>query len=143
MTAHPASTRDSSGQPVAAGSPFAFRPASRIEQLPPYLFARINKLTYDKRRSGCDVIDMSMGNPSDPPAQFIIDKLAEAANDPRSHGYAPASGIASLRREVASRYLRKWGVRLDPETEVIGTLLRYEVDTEFGVGGAPIIDERA
>ncbi|MBT3211146.1 MAG: aminotransferase class I/II-fold pyridoxal phosphate-dependent enzyme [Planctomycetaceae bacterium] len=96
--------------------------ASRIEQLPPYLFARINKLTYDKRRGGCDVIDMSMGNPSDPPAQFIIDKLAEAANDTRNHGYAPASGVVSLRREVASRYLRKWGVRLDPETEVLGTL---------------------
>ena len=96
--------------------------ASRIEQLPPYLFARINKLTYEKRRSGCDVIDMSMGNPSDPPAQFIIDKLAEAASDTRNHGYAPATGVVSLRREVASRYLRKWGVRLDPETEVLGTL---------------------
>ena len=63
-----------------------------------------------------------MGNPSDPPAQFIIDKLAEAASDTRNHGYAPATGVVSLRREVASRYLRKWGVRLDPETEVLGTL---------------------
>ncbi len=83
------------GSPVPVAELPLFRPATRIEQLPPYLFALINKLTYDKRRSGCDVIDMSMGNPSDPPAQFIIDKLAEAANDPRSHGYAPASGIAS------------------------------------------------
>jgi len=125
MTAHAASSeshRGASRQPVAADATPVFRPALRTEQLPPYLFARINKLTYDKRRSGCDVIDMSMGNPSDPPAQFIIDKLAEAANDPRSHGYAPASGIASLRREVASRYLRKWGVRLDPDAEVISTL---------------------
>ena len=107
-------------QNAEAAPPFPV--AGRIGQLPPYLFARINKLTYEKRRAGCDVIDMSMGNPTDPPAQFIIDKLAEAANDPRSHGYAPAAGIASLRREVASRYLRKWGVRLDPETEVISTL---------------------
>ena len=64
--------------------------ASRIEQLPPYLFARINKLTYEKRRSGCDIIDMSMGNPSDPPAQFIIDKLAEAASDTRKPWLCPS-----------------------------------------------------
>ena len=111
------------GQQTAVPEPLQpFPVAERIAELPPYLFARINKLTYEKRRAGGDVIDMSMGNPTDPPAQFIIDKLAEAANDPRNHGYAPAAGIASLRREVASRYLRKWGVRLDPETEVIGTL---------------------
>lgn len=123
-TSQPASNMvpASEGSAVAADLLPTLPVASRIEQLPPYLFARINKLTYDKRRAGCDVIDMSMGNPTDPPAQFIIDKLAEAANDPRSHGYAPATGIASLRREVASRYLRKWGVRLDPETEVISTL---------------------
>lgn len=102
--------------------PFEIRVSDRVSQLPPYLFARINALTYQKRRSGADVVDMSMGNPSDPPAQAVIDKLAEASNDPRNHGYAPASGILSLRREVASRYLRKWGVRLDPETEVVGTL---------------------
>lgn len=106
----------------APEAPQTFPVAGRIAELPPYLFARINKLTYEKRRAGVDVIDMSMGNPTDPPAQFIVDKLSEAANDPRNHGYAPAAGIASLRREVASRYLRKWGVRLDPETEVIGTL---------------------
>ena len=102
--------------------PFEFRVADRISQLPPYLFARINQATYQKRRAGHDIIDMSMGNPSDPPSQMVVDKLAEAANDPRNHGYAPALGIMSLRREVASRYLKKWGVRLDPESEVISTL---------------------
>jgi len=108
--------------PAEGEKPFEFRVADRISQLPPYLFARINQATYQRRRAGHDIIDMSMGNPSDPPAQRVIDKLAEAANDPRNHGYAPALGIMSLRREVASRYLKKWGVRLDPEAEVISTL---------------------
>ena len=118
-TPDPSETSDG---PQEVQRPGEFRVADRIASLPPYLFARINQLTYQKRRAGNDVIDMSMGNPSDPPAQRVIDKLSEAANDPRNHGYAPALGIMSLRREVASRYLKKWGVRLDPESEVISTL---------------------
>ncbi len=118
---NPASTSEDIA-PVDLNRPFEIRVADRISQLPPYLFARINQLTYQKRRAGTDVIDMSMGNPSDPPSQRVIGKLTEAANDPRNHGYAPALGIMSLRREVASRYLKKWGVRLDPESEVISTL---------------------
>ncbi|MFM7137799.1 MAG: aminotransferase class I/II-fold pyridoxal phosphate-dependent enzyme, partial [Planctomycetota bacterium] len=113
---------ENADDPADIQRPFEIRVADRISKLPPYLFARINQLTYQKRRAGNDVIDMSMGNPSDPPSQRVIDKLAEAANDPRNHGYAPALGIMSLRREVASRYLKKWGVRLDPESEVISTL---------------------
>ena len=115
----PANTID---KPLDVQQPFEIKVADRIAQLPPYLFARINQLTYQKRRAGNDVIDMSMGNPSDPPAQRVVDKLTEAANDPRNHGYAPALGIMSLRREVAAKYLKKWGVRLDPESEVISTL---------------------
>ena len=113
---------ENADDPADIERPFEIRVADRISHLPPYLFARINPLTYQKRRAGNDVIDMSMGNPSDPPSQRVIDKLSEAANDPRNHGYAPALGIMSLRREVASRYLKKWGVRLDPEGEVISTL---------------------
>ena len=113
---------ENADDPADIERPFEIRVADRISHLPPYLFARINQLTYQKRRAGNDVIDMSMGNPSDPPSQRVIDKLSEAANDPRNHGYAPALGIMSLRREVASRYLKKWGVRLDPEGEVISTL---------------------
>ena len=122
-TAEPSlGTCQSAEKPIDMQRPFEVRVADRIAQLPPYLFARINQLTYQKRRAGNDVIDMSMGNPSDPPAQRVVDKLTEAANDPRNHGYAPALGIMSLRREVAAKYLKKWGVRLDPETEVISTL---------------------
>ena len=113
---------ENADDPADIERPFEIRVADRISHLPPYLFARINQLTYQKRRAGNDVFDMSMGNPSDPPSQRVIDKLSEAANDPRNHGYAPALGIMSLRREVASRYLKKWGVRLDPEGEVISTL---------------------
>lgn len=98
------------------------RLADRVADLPPYLFARINALRDQKRQAGCDVIDMSMGNPSDPPADFIIEKLTESAKDPRNHGYAPSTGIRNLKREVAAKYLKKWGVRLDPETEVVCTL---------------------
>jgi alanine-synthesizing transaminase len=107
--------RDTTQESVPWGIPVA----SRVRRLPAYLFARINRLMYEKRRAGADVIDLGMGNPSDPPQQIVIDKLSEAARDPDSHGYSPASGIMSLRREVAAKYFKKYGVRLDPEGEVI------------------------
>ena len=99
--------------------PFEVRFAPRVYRLPPYLFARINGLLYQKRRAGKDVIDLGMGNPSDPPQDIVIQKLAEAAADPNNHGYSKSNGIINLRREVASKYLKRYGVRLDPESEVI------------------------
>ena len=92
--------------------------ASRVSRLPPYMFGRINALLYEKRRAGHDVIDLGMGNPSDPPQPQVIEKLSEAATDPRGHGYSQSNGILNLRREVASKYLKNYGVRLDPESEV-------------------------
>jgi alanine-synthesizing transaminase len=83
------------------------------------MFGRINNLLYEKRRSGHDVIDLGMGNPSDAPAEFVINKLAQAAHDPRVHGYSKSTGIRNLRQEVASKYFKRYGVRLDPEAEVI------------------------
>jgi alanine-synthesizing transaminase len=102
--------------------PFEINCAERVKRLPPYLFAEINRLKYEKRCAGDDVIDLGMGNPTDPPHQRIIDKLAEVAQDPKVHGYSHAKGILGLRREVASRYTKHYGVRLDPETEVIACL---------------------
>jgi len=93
--------------------------SDRVRRLPPYLFAEINRLMYEKRRAGNDVIDLGMGNPSDPPQDLVIEKLAEAARDPKNHGYAEAKGVLSLRREVASKYFKNFGVRLDPEKEVV------------------------
>ena len=83
------------------------------------MFGRINNLLYEKRRAGADVIDLGMGNPSDAPDDLVVEKLAEAARDPRNHGYSKSNGILNLRREVASKYLKKYGVRLDPENEVM------------------------
>lgn len=99
--------------------PFKIEVASRVKRLPPYLFGRINALKYQKRRAGADVIDLGMGNPSDPPPEIVIEKLAEAARDPRNHGYSHSIGILNLRREVASKYFKKYGVRLDPENEIV------------------------
>ena len=96
--------------------------AQRVKRLPPYMFGRINNLLYQKRRAGEDVIDMGMGNQSDPPQQLVVDKLAEAAANPRVHGYSKSNGIQNLRKEVAAKYLRKYGVNLDPDEEVITCL---------------------
>jgi alanine-synthesizing transaminase len=98
---------------------FSVEFAPRVHRLPPYLFGRINNLLYQKRRAGEDVIDLGMGNPSDPPDPVVIEKLSEAAHDVRNHGYSKSNGILNLRRELTSKYLRKYGVRLDPESETI------------------------
>ena len=105
--------------PVNNTTPFKIDLADRVKRLPPYLFARINNVKYQMRRSGLDVIDLGMGNPSDPPDQSVIEKLCEAARDERNHGYSKALGIGQLRKEIASKYNRKYGVRLDPDTETI------------------------
>ena len=96
--------------------------SSRIQRLPPYLFGRINKMKYEKRVAGIDIIDLGMGNPTDPTPECVVDKLKEAAIDPRNHRYSVSNGIAGLRKEVALKYKRRYGVDLDPETEVIATI---------------------
>jgi alanine-synthesizing transaminase len=105
-------------EPVSQDRSFEIQVAERVRRLPPYLFAQINRLMYEKRRAGDDVIDLGMGNPSDPPQDLVIEKLAEAARDPKNHGYAPAMGLPSLRREVAAKYFKQHGVRLDPLREI-------------------------
>src|ERR1043166_4920344 len=102
--------------------PFKIDVSQRIARLPPYLFGRINKMKYDKRVAGVDIIDLGMGNPTDPTPDCVVDKLAEAAKDARNHRYSGSNGIAGLRREVAQKYRQKYGVELDPETEVIATI---------------------
>ncbi len=102
--------------------PFTIPVTDRVKRLPPYLFGKINKLKYQKRVAGVDVIDLGMGNPTDAPDPRVGDKLAEAVRDPRNHRYSVSNGIANLRKEVAKRYHRKYGVGLDPDTEVIATI---------------------
>jgi alanine-synthesizing transaminase len=106
-------------EPIDKDKPFVIEVADRVKRLPPYLFAQINRLMYEKRRAGDDVIDLGMGNPTDPPQDLVIEKLAEAAREPRNHGYAPALGLLSLRREIASKYFKYYGVRLDPQRETL------------------------
>ena len=106
----------------SATNEFQVQPASRVLRLPPYMFGRINQLLYEKRKLGRDVIDLGMGNPSDPPDPMVIEKLAEAVQDPRDHSYSRSNGIANLRREVASKYFKRYGVRLDPEQQVLVSL---------------------
>jgi alanine-synthesizing transaminase len=105
--------------PSGDQNPFNVQLASRVMRLPPYMFGRINNSLYQMRRAGDDVIDLGMGNPSDPPADVVIEKLTEAAKNPTIHGYSKSNGIANLRREVASKYWHRYGVRLDPENEVM------------------------
>src|SRR5215475_2640795 len=101
---------------------FKIEVSQRIQRLPPYLFGRINKMKHEKRVAGIDIIDLGMGNPTDPTPDSVVKKLAEAAKDPRNHRYSVSNGIAGLRREVAKKYRQRYGVELDPETEVIATI---------------------
>ncbi|MHC5035660.1 MAG: aminotransferase class I/II-fold pyridoxal phosphate-dependent enzyme [Planctomycetota bacterium] len=97
--------------------------ASRIDELPEYIFGRLNAIKLARRRAGEDVIDLGMGNPNDPTPQPIIDKLVEAVQDPRNHRYSvSADGIFNLKREVARFYKREYDVEVDPETEVVCTI---------------------
>jgi len=96
--------------------------APRVRNLPAYLFGKINELKYRKRRDGIDVIDLGMGNPTDPPDQSVIDKLCEAVQDSRNHRYSVANGVFNLRREVAAKYEKRFGVTLDPDQEVVATI---------------------
>jgi alanine-synthesizing transaminase len=102
--------------------PFTIPVAERVKRLPPYLFGKINRLKHQKRQEGIDVIDLGMGNPTDSPEQFIIDKIIDALSDAKNHRYSVSNGIENLRREVAKRYSRKYGVHLNPQTEVIACI---------------------
>jgi len=123
-------------------------PAQRITRLPPYLFGRINALKLAKRQAGADIIDLGMGNPMDPVPQIVIDKLCEAARDPRNQHYSASKGIKNLRREVAKKYERKWNVQLDPETEVLACIGSKEGFSHFclamlGPGDTAIVPDPA
>ncbi len=104
------------------GEGFTIEVSSRVKNLPPYLFGRINELKYQMRKDGADVIDLGMGNPTDPPPDYVIDKLCEAAREDKNHRYSVATGVLNLRKEVAKKYENRYGVTLDPEAEVVTTI---------------------
>ena len=94
----------------------------RIKRLPPYVFAEVNRLKAKYRAEGMDIIDFGMGNPDMDTPKHIVDKLVETVQKPRTHRYSASKGIPGLRRAQAGYYARRFGVKLDPETEVIATL---------------------
>ncbi|HUM16496.1 MAG TPA: alanine transaminase [Candidatus Nitrosotalea sp.] len=94
----------------------------RIKRLPPYVFAIVNDLKSKARARGEDIIDLGMGNPDQETPKHIVDKLVEAARNPRNHRYSASKGITRLRKAVTTWYRTRYGVELDPETEAIATI---------------------
>ncbi len=94
----------------------------RIKRLPTYVFEQVNKLKAEARARGDDIIDFGMGNPDMPTPTHIVDKLVETARDPRANRYSASRGIKGLRRAMAGYYQRRFGISLNPDTEIIATL---------------------
>ncbi len=94
----------------------------RIEDLPPYVFGAVNERKLAARRAGEDIIDLGFGNPDIPTSGPVVEKLVEAAQNPRNHRYSVSRGLPNLRKAAAERYRRRFGVEVDPETEVIATI---------------------
>jgi len=94
----------------------------KIRRLPPYVFEEVNRLKAASRARGADIVDLGMGNPDLPTPDFIVDKLCETVRKPRTHRYSASKGIPGLRRAQAGYYERRFGVKLDPDTEIVATL---------------------
>ena len=94
----------------------------KVRRLPPYVFEQVNRLKASARSRGADIIDLGMGNPDLPTPKAIVDKLVEVVRDPRTHRYSSSRGIPGLRRAQAAYYARRFGVKLNPDTQVVATL---------------------
>jgi alanine-synthesizing transaminase len=94
----------------------------RVRRLPPYVFEQVNKVKAAARNAGADIIDLGMGNPDLPAPAHVVEKLKETVGKPRTDRYSASKGIAGLRRAQAAYYDRRFGVRLNPETQVVATL---------------------
>jgi len=95
---------------------------ARLDRLPPYVFATVNKIKMDARHAGEDIIDLGMGNPDIGTPQHIVDKLLEAAQKPHNHRYSASMGITKLRAAISEWYKRRFDVDIDPDTEAIVTI---------------------
>jgi LL-diaminopimelate aminotransferase len=98
------------------------RTARRIDAIPPYLFAEIDRKIAERRAAGVDVISFGIGDPDLPTPGFVVEELARAAADPSTHRYPSYFGLASFRRAIADFYRRRFGVELDPDTQVLPLL---------------------
>ena len=95
---------------------------ARLDRLPPYVFATVNKIKMEARRAGDDIIDLGMGNPDIGTPQHIVDKMTEAAQKPQNHRYSASMGITRLRVAISNWYKRRYNVDIDPDTESIVTI---------------------
>ncbi|HSM42341.1 MAG TPA: aminotransferase class I/II-fold pyridoxal phosphate-dependent enzyme, partial [Afifellaceae bacterium] len=94
----------------------------KIKRLPPYVFEEVNRLKGRARSEGADIVDLGMGNPDLATPQHVVDKLVETVQKPRTHRYSASRGIPGLRKAQAEYYKRRFGVRLDPDRQVVATL---------------------
>jgi alanine-synthesizing transaminase len=94
----------------------------RVRRLPPYVFEQVNKIKAKARAAGADIIDLGMGNPDLPAPKHVIEKLVETAGKPRTDRYSSSKGIIGLRKAQAAYYERRFGVKLNPDTQVVATL---------------------
>jgi alanine-synthesizing transaminase len=94
----------------------------RIRRLPPYVFEQVNRAKAAARNAGADIIDLGMGNPDLPAPQHVLDKLKETLGKPRTDRYSASKGIAGLRKAQAAYYARRFGVNLNPDTQIVTTL---------------------
>ena len=94
----------------------------RIQKLPPYVFAVINEMKAKARAAQMDVVDLGMGNPDGATPEPVVEKLIEAARNPRNHRYSMSRGIPQLRLEITKHYRAQYDIQLDPETEAIVTM---------------------
>ncbi|MCU0613531.1 MAG: aminotransferase class I/II-fold pyridoxal phosphate-dependent enzyme [Desulfobacterales bacterium] len=95
---------------------------SRLDRLPPYVFARVNEIKMEARRAGIDIIDLGMGNPDLATPEHIVDKLTESARKPHNHRYSASKGITKLRMAISDWYKRRYDVDINPESEAIVTI---------------------
>jgi len=95
---------------------------NKIKRLPPYVFSIVNALKIEARQRGEDIIDLGMGNPDGATPKHIVDKLCEAAHNPKNHRYSASRGITQLRNAICEWYLRRYDVVLDPELEAVVTI---------------------
>ncbi|MDY7020701.1 MAG: aspartate aminotransferase [Cyanobacteriota bacterium] len=97
-------------------------PADRVQKLPPYVFARLDELKVRAREQGLDLIDLGMGNPGGPAPEAVVEAAKQALNTPDNHGYPPFEGTANFRQAITQWYLRRYGVKLDPNSEALPLL---------------------
>ncbi len=98
------------------------RKFARLDRLPPYVFATVNRIKMEARHKGEDIIDLGMGNPDLGTPRHIVDKLIEAAQKPHNHRYSASMGITKLRLAIANRYKKRYNVDIDPDQEAIVTI---------------------